>query len=96
MLIENRAEFASLLLFWKSLLNKIINGRFNIALYEAAFSALCAKPFREGGFVTTPLSTEQLKTLESDDEFVKASNFATTQTRNVKLRLERATTLLGV
>ena len=72
------------------------SGRFNIALYEAAFSALCAKPFREGGFVTTPLSTEQLKTLESDDEFVKASNFATTQTRNVKLRLERATTLLGV
>jgi hypothetical protein len=77
-----------------SFLNKR-NRRFNVALYEAVFSAACAKPFEEEGVVSRPVSAEQVSKLENDEQFLSATSVATTQTRNVKLRLERAVALLG-
>jgi len=71
------------------------NRRFNVALYEAAFSAVCAKPFREGRLVAKPVVAGQLQKLENDEQFVSAATVSTTQTRNVKVRLERALALFG-
>lgn len=71
------------------------NRRFNVALYEAAFSAVYASHFQNEGIVNKPISSERLRILENDEQFVSAANVSTTQTRNVKLRLERASTLLG-
>jgi uncharacterized protein with ParB-like and HNH nuclease domain len=70
--------------------------RFNVALYEAAFAAACQRPFREEAVLTKPLSPERLARLENDGQFVGAASVSTTQTKNVKLRLERAFALLGV
>lgn len=72
------------------------NGRFHIALYEAAFAAICSPPFErrellQGGQILA----ESLSALERDPEFVDALSEGTTQTRNVKLRLERARDILG-
>jgi uncharacterized protein with ParB-like and HNH nuclease domain len=70
------------------------NKRFNVALYEAAFAAISRKPFQNEKTVTAPLSAENLEKLANDDRFLSATTEGTTQTRNVKLRLERAVKLL--
>lgn len=70
--------------------------RFNVALYEAAFAAVCRKPFTKKDIVTEALSAANLTKLESDERFLSATSEGTTQTRNVKLRLERAEKLLEV
>lgn len=70
------------------------NRRFNVALYEAAFAAVCMKPFSNENVVTQSVSSEQLAELENDSQFVNAASVSTTQTKNVKLRLERAALLL--
>ena len=73
------------------------NGRFNIALYEAAFAAVMMKPFKLRGELeeSSGMDAERIRCLEVDPEFVKASQFATTGTTNVKKRLERSRVLLG-
>jgi uncharacterized protein with ParB-like and HNH nuclease domain len=75
-------------------LNKT-SGRFNIALYEAAFAATCAGPFKRKGLLTSDLSADRLSTLGADEDFVQSSSVATTQTKNVKLRLSRAESILS-
>lgn len=72
------------------------SGRFNVALYEATFAAVCAKAFRKKEMVIGQLTSEKLAQLESDVKFVNATLEGTTQTKNVKLRLERAIEILGV
>lgn len=73
------------------------NGRFNIALYEAAFAAVMSRPFEARKELEEPLElrADRIQCLEVDPEFVRASQFATTGTANVKQRLERARVLLG-
>ena len=72
------------------------NGRFNIALYEATFAAVMLGPFEERGELegSSAIERERIQCLEVDPDFVRASQFATTGTANVKRRLERARTLL--
>jgi uncharacterized protein with ParB-like and HNH nuclease domain len=71
------------------------SGRFNVALYEASFAAVCMGPFSESRLVAGNISKANLAALEEDPVFVKATIEGTTQTRSVKLRLERAAALLG-
>ena len=71
------------------------SGRFNVALYEATFSAVCAEAFRNKALVDGSVSAEHLAQLEFDKEFVDATLEGTTQTKNVKLRLERAVKIFG-
>lgn len=71
------------------------SGRFNVALFEAAFTAACASPFVEKRMLKEKVQPNRLSGLEGDKEFLSAMVEGTTQTKNVKARLERATQLLG-
>lgn len=66
------------------------NRRFNIALYEAVFSATCANAFAERRMLNGNLAEDDVAALESDEEFLQASLEGTTRTANVNKRLSRA------
>lgn len=70
------------------------NRRFNVALFEAAFAAVCRGAFTENRILKGKVSGTQLNKLESDAEFLRAMQEGTTQTKNVKARLERAAAIL--
>ena len=71
------------------------NYRFNIALYEAVFSAVNQKAFSDNRCINGALDTEKIHTLEIDPEFSGAALAGTTQTANVKKRLSRALEIVG-
>lgn len=72
------------------------NSRFNVALYEAAFAAVCEPALAVDGLVDPEaISSDRLDNLALDPEFVAAMTEGTTQTRNVKRRLDRAKAILG-
>jgi uncharacterized protein with ParB-like and HNH nuclease domain len=71
------------------------NRRFNIALIEAVFTAVCETPFRERRMLDGKLLLQRIQTLEKDPAFIAATTQATTQTTNVRLRLERGKNLIG-
>lgn len=77
----------------RTFINK--NNRFNIALYEAAFTATCADAYREGRNVENVIRREQIEELKADEDFGAASLHGTTQTDNVQKRLQRAATILS-
>ncbi len=71
------------------------NNRFNIALYEAVFTATCEKAFAEIRPIKGVVDYDCMHTLENDEYFVNATQEGTTQTAKVQKRLERARTLLA-
>lgn len=71
------------------------NNRFNIALFEAVFTATCQPAYRDGGPVDQALSAENIEKLRADAEFNAATQKATTQTENVKKRLKISSSILG-
>jgi hypothetical protein len=70
--------------------------RFNVALYEAVFAAVCRDAFPAKRLLTGHIQNDQLRQLEEDPEFLQAMAGGTTQTRNVNKRLERARSIIGV
>jgi uncharacterized protein with ParB-like and HNH nuclease domain len=71
------------------------NSRFNVALYEAAFAAICGPPFHAKELVAeNAISAEKLAQLETDTDFLAALLEGTTQTKNVRARLDRAAAVL--
>ena len=70
------------------------NNRFNIALYEAVFTATCRSAYGERREVRTRISSDQIEKLRSDETFNAASQQATTQTDNVRKRLTIASEIL--
>jgi hypothetical protein len=72
------------------------NRRFNIALYEAVFTAACREAFRNQREAAGELSAEAIATLESDAQFTKAALEGTTRTSNVEMRLDRAKDIMPV
>lgn len=66
------------------------NNRFNIALYEAVFTAACTRAVSEARFVRGTVRPGEVEALEVDPEFVLASLEGTTRTANVTKRLDRA------
>lgn len=69
------------------------NNRFNIALYEAVFTAACLSPYKNDHPVRE-LSAAAIKNLRADPEFLEASRNATTSAANVRKRLNRAKSIL--
>ena len=69
--------------------------RFNVALYEAVFTAACEKAFVKRCFVTGELDVKRIEELKEDKEFTEASQEGTTRTKNVAKRLSRAREILG-
>jgi uncharacterized protein with ParB-like and HNH nuclease domain len=69
--------------------------RFNIALYEAVFTAACEPAFKEKSIEILPLKPDAIKALENDDVFVAASQKATTTKTNVTSRIERARAIIA-
>src|SRR6266702_237670 len=68
----------------------IRNSRFNVALYESVFAAACGQAFSEKRTaVQNVLQADKVKALEQDPQFIGAMLEGTTQTKNVKLRLNR-------
>lgn len=59
------------------------NRRFNIALFEAVFTAVCEAAFKERRQLNGTIDGARIETLENDVEFVKASLEGTTRTANV-------------
>jgi uncharacterized protein with ParB-like and HNH nuclease domain len=66
------------------------NSRFNMALFEAVFTATCKKPFADRQMVTSPISIEKIRSLENNVAFIDASIEGTTSTKNVAARLKIA------
>jgi hypothetical protein len=71
------------------------NGRFNVALFEAAFVAACKAPISEKRMLNGKLQIDRLAELERDPRFIDAMREGTTQTKNVKARLNCASQVLG-
>lgn len=71
------------------------SGRFNVALFEAAFVAACKNPFSDKREINSQINSENLITLESDVEFLSSMTEGTTQTKNLMSRLNRASIILG-
>jgi hypothetical protein len=69
--------------------------RFNIALYEAVFTAACEPAFKAKSPKLLELKPDAVKSLENDAEFVAASQKATTTKANVTKRIERARAIIG-
>ncbi|HEV7595451.1 MAG TPA: DUF262 domain-containing protein [Gemmatimonadaceae bacterium] len=68
--------------------------RFSIALYEAVFTAIAREPFDRNDVVKKPIKAESIRSLDSDSDFIAASEKASADTANVARRLERARALL--
>jgi uncharacterized protein with ParB-like and HNH nuclease domain len=71
------------------------NRRFNIALYEAVFTATCERAFKEHRLLSGQLRETEIESLASDSEFSNAALEGTTATTNVDTRLRRSRTLLS-
>ena len=76
----------------RTFINK--NNRFNIALYEATFTATCVDAYRERRNVEKHIRPKQIEALMTDEVFNAASLHGTTQTDNVQRRLHRAAAIL--
>jgi hypothetical protein len=70
------------------------NSRFNIALFEAVFTAVGEPVFRNHGLVEGVVDISSLTSLEADPAFQAASQRATTNTTNLTDRLNRARILI--
>lgn len=69
--------------------------RFNIALFEAVFTAMCEDAFHSHTLVNKSVSSDKVNMLATDRVFLEASQSGTTNTSNVKDRLNRARIILA-
>ncbi|WP_202951022.1 GmrSD restriction endonuclease domain-containing protein [Sphingomonas sp. Mn802worker] len=72
----------------------IKNGRFNIALYEAVFTALLEKAVAEKRQPKGKASMKEIKELSTNSKFNAAALEGTTRTSNVTTRLDTARSIL--
>ena len=70
------------------------NGRFNMALFEATFSATCKEAFAKRRELNGIINKSELRTLVDDKSFLEASIEGTTRTANVQIRMNKADDLL--
>jgi len=71
------------------------NNRFNIALFEAVFTAVCGQAFQGRRKLKGVLVADEVAKLEKDPHFVNASLEGTTRTTNVSVRLKRARAIVS-
>ncbi len=70
--------------------------RFNIALFEATFVAVCTPPFSKRSLVEGQICLESIARLSNDPEFSEATQVRTTHTANVNTRLRRASDVIRI
>ncbi|MFN3506282.1 MAG: DUF262 domain-containing protein [Allorhizobium sp.] len=70
-------------------------GRFNLALFEAVFAAVCRVALAERRPLRGKIKADEVAKLAADDAFGKASIEGTTRTANVEIRLGRAEKLVA-
>jgi len=71
------------------------NRRFNLALFEAVFAASCLPAFQARTTNIDMLNTDKIQALDNDQAFLDAALKATTQTTNVRTRLQRAREIIN-
>jgi hypothetical protein len=73
------------------------NNRFNVALFEAVFVAVCREPFQQQKLPKSRLVlTDKIEQLKTDKKFLAASQAGGTMSKtNVKIRLERARQIIS-
>ena len=64
--------------------------RFQIALFEAVFMAVCEKPYSDAALVEQDISEPLVDALRADENFIEASETAAASAANVKARREIA------
>ena len=70
------------------------NNRFNIALFEAVFTAVCRNAYQKKGDVENVLDAERIERLRTNEEFIATAQKGTTQKANVETRLRIASEIL--
>jgi hypothetical protein len=65
-------------------------GKFNIAMYEAIFSAVCQKPYKEKNLNLEDIDSIRFNTLKENDAFVDSTQSHTTNKTKVDDRLKMA------
>lgn len=71
------------------------NNRFNIALFEAVFTAVCRNAYQKKGVVEkNALDAERIERLRTNEEFIATAQKGTTQKVNVEARLRIASEIL--
>jgi len=65
-------------------------GQFNVLLFEVAFAAVATAPYKARELIEHPISRVALEALQTDAEFVRATQSQTAQKANVALRLGKA------
>ncbi|PZO63837.1 MAG: hypothetical protein DI635_07445 [Pseudoxanthomonas suwonensis] len=71
------------------------SGRLNVALFESVFYAASRNAFSERRPLSGSLTVLEIEALEQDSKFNLATQEGTTQTRNVRTRLDRAESLIS-
>ena len=71
------------------------NKKFNVALFEATFAAICQPAHDNGEVVDFSLDATRIHLLREDREFVEASQSFTTRATTVRTRLDRAVDILS-
>ena len=69
-------------------------GKFNISMFEAIFSTICEKAFKNRSLSIDSIDENNLSRLKEDKEFSDASQSETASKNNVKKRIERARAIL--
>lgn len=72
------------------------SGRFNIAVFEAVFRAVCFKAARTGMMNLPVLTSQNLTDLKADNQFMAATQFGVGRTTFVKQRFDRARAVFGL
>lgn len=70
------------------------NNRFNIALFEAVFTAVCRNAYQKKGVVENVLDAERIEQLRANEKFLATAQKGTTQRANVATRLRIASEIL--
>jgi uncharacterized protein with ParB-like and HNH nuclease domain len=68
--------------------------RFNISIFEATFRLICEASFKSKRLKIKAPSVAAFNKLRTDAQFVEASRFATGQATNVRMRYQRAKSIL--
>lgn len=71
-------------------------GRFSPMVFESVFVAICGEAFAAGTVVTGKIDPSSIEELKEDPNFRAATQRGTTRTENVRMRLDRARSIIRV
>jgi uncharacterized protein with ParB-like and HNH nuclease domain len=86
--------FSSLQEYPREIFSVTSRTRFNISIFEATFRLICEASFKSKRLKFKAPSVAAFNKLRTDAQFVEASRFATGQATNVRMRYQRAKSIL--